>query len=241
MVVWLFAGGGETEVRGLVPFFRKNFPHCRFDRKTPVSRKPGPRPGVKISGYGRTGKSLVSEIKARLKTALSKGDVCDVILIFDDLDCRDSREQEEKFINAADSVDGAKEIPKIVGFAAPEMESWIVADWDHSIGRHVDFRANRRHERMRHWLSHDRNVPFHAPESFGTYDARRDSCDEKISKLIIESSMRAKEDGTLPCYAKGRHTPILLLDLDCHVVKQKCPIFRELHNSLSEYCLMEDD
>jgi hypothetical protein len=46
MVVWLFSGGGEAEVRGLVPFLKANFPEYQFERKSPVRRKPGPRPGL---------------------------------------------------------------------------------------------------------------------------------------------------------------------------------------------------
>jgi hypothetical protein len=105
LVIWLFAGGGEAEIRGLVPFLRKHFNKCSFDRKTPVIRKPGPKPGIQPPGYGRTGKSLVTEIKERLEMALSKGERCDQILIIDDLDCRDRDRQYEIFMNAANSVE----------------------------------------------------------------------------------------------------------------------------------------
>jgi len=44
VVVWVFAGG-EAEVRGLIPFLEKNFPSYKFERKTPVLQKPGPKPG----------------------------------------------------------------------------------------------------------------------------------------------------------------------------------------------------
>jgi len=140
MVIWLFAGGGESEIRGLVPFLEKHFPGCSFDRKTPVKRKPGSRPGIKPPGYGRTGRSLVSQIKERLRTALLKEDECDVILVIDDLDCRDENEQRTKFSEAIDSIDGSAGINRFIGFAAPELEAWIIADWDNSIARHPDFR-----------------------------------------------------------------------------------------------------
>lgn len=48
MVVWLFAGGGESEIDGLVPFLRKHFPHCHFERITPARIKRGPKPGKKL-------------------------------------------------------------------------------------------------------------------------------------------------------------------------------------------------
>ena len=31
-------------------------------------------------------------------------------------------------------------VPIIVGFAAPEMEAWIIADWQESIGKHSAFK-----------------------------------------------------------------------------------------------------
>ena len=45
VVVWVFAGGGESEVRGLIPFLEQNFSNCKFERKTPARQKPGPKPG----------------------------------------------------------------------------------------------------------------------------------------------------------------------------------------------------
>ena len=42
MVVWVFAGGGEAEVAGLINFLRKNFnTSCRFERRTPIKNKRG--------------------------------------------------------------------------------------------------------------------------------------------------------------------------------------------------------
>lgn len=35
MVVWVFAGGGETEVAGLIKFLQKLFPNYLFTRYTP--------------------------------------------------------------------------------------------------------------------------------------------------------------------------------------------------------------
>ncbi|MDD1428476.1 hypothetical protein MEO94_29330 [Dolichospermum sp. ST_sed9] len=144
MVVWVFAGGGEAEVRGLIPFLEQNFPGCKFERKTPVLQKPGPKPG-KVSGYGKTGKSLI------------------------------------------------------------------------------------RHERMRWWLSTQRNIPFDNPESFSEYDPTRDCCQEKLSEALIESSILKESEAR---FSKGSHTPLLLLAIRCDEVQKKCPLFREMYNYL---------
>ena len=75
--------------------------------KTPVHRRPAPRPGINLPGYGRTGKSLVVEIKERLEIALSKGDRCEQILVIDDLDCRDENDQRTILMDTINSIQGA--------------------------------------------------------------------------------------------------------------------------------------
>ena len=235
MVVWLFAGGGETEVRGLVPFLKKHFPGCRFDRKTPVRRRPGPKPGVNPPGYGKTVRSLVREIQERLRTSLRYEEKCDIILVVDDLDCHDANQQRAMFLSAIDAIDGdIKEIKKFIGFAAPELEAWIIADWDNSIAKHPDFRDRR--ERMRHWLSTQKNIPFRNPESFGVFDAERNTCDEKLSEAIIESTISTEQDRLRPRYSKAMHTPLLLLDINPREVMKKCPLFRDLYLFLNRHC-----
>lgn len=231
-MIWLFLGGGESEIRGLVPFLEKHFDKCLFDRKTPVHRRPAPRPGISPPGYGRTGRSLAAEIKERLGLALSKGDRCDQILVIDDLDCRDEGNQRTFLMAAINSIQGSNDINTFIGFSAPELESWIIADWDHSVARHPDFR--NRHNGMRHWLSTEKNIPFDAPESFGNYDTERDCCDQKLSDNIIESTLICEEDHNNPRYSKGMHTPILLQELVPDIVKRKCPLFRQLFLFLVE-------
>ncbi|MFM6135210.1 MAG: hypothetical protein ACKPCP_13770, partial [Sphaerospermopsis kisseleviana] len=143
MVIWVFSGGGEAEIGirnkdkrdegGLIKFLQKNFPGCTFVRKTPARIKPGPKPGKSV-GYGRTGKSLIAQINQELPIALkNEPNKCDFILVFDDLDCRNHLEQRERFLAVISEIPDTEEIPKFVGFAAPEIESWIIADWDNTI------------------------------------------------------------------------------------------------------------
>lgn len=234
MVIWLFAGGGEAEVRGLVPFLEKHFANCSFHRMTPVIRKPGPRPGKSSPGYGRTGKNLVAEIKERLGMALSKATKCDAILVVDDLDCRDCEKQRDILTNAITTVEGCDDIDIHIGFSAPELESWIIADWDNSVACHPDFRG--RHNRMRHWLSTVKKMPFSTPEFFGTYDMERDCCNNKMSNAIIESSTVHEDDQMNQRYSKATHTPSLLQEIHPDIVKNKCPIFRQMMHFLDKKC-----
>lgn len=232
VVVWVFAGGGEAEVRGLIPFLEKNFPSCKFERKTPVLQKPGPKPG-KASGYGKTGKSLIAQISKELPITLkNEPNKCDLILVFDDLDCRDPIAERKKFLAVISKIPECADIEKFVGFAAPELESWIIADWDNTIAKHPDFR--NRHKRMRWWLSTQRNIPFDNPESFSEYDPTRDCCQEKLSESLIESSILEEFDSSYSRFSKGLHTPLLLLEIRCDEVQRKCPLFREMYNYLTK-------
>jgi hypothetical protein len=233
MVVWLFAGGGESEVNGLVPhFLEKHFSDCQFDRKTPIYQKPAGKrkPGVSY-GYGKTGKSLAVQIKERLQSALDNETPCDLILVIDDLDCRDKDKQTQLFLQTIDAVAGAKNIERLIGFAAPELEAWLIADWNNTIATHIDFRGC--HQALRWWLSHQKNMPFDAPESFSEYDPLRDCCQNKLSEALIESTAQheCKE-----IFSKGEHTPILLGQMDIDTVSQKCPLFRALCEGLSHFC-----
>ena len=222
--MWLFAGGGEAEVRGMIPFLDKNFA-CTFERKMPARQKPGAKPG-----HGLTGKGLARPVKRQLRAALARGKKCDLILIIDDLDCRDADEQEGRLLQAIGDVLGTTDIKRFVGFAAPELEAWLIADWEGTFAKDVDFRKD--HAGMRWWLSHEKKVPFDAPETFSSYDPVKDTCEEKLSDAIIES---AWEKGTTR-YSKATHTPRLLVKADPEIVAGKCPHFNDLYVYLREFC-----
>lgn len=234
MVVWVYSGGGEAEVRGFFPFLDKTFPGCRFERKTPVRQKPGPKAN-KAGTYGRTGQSLIEQIKQELPIALkAEPNKCDLILVFDDLDCRDSQEQKKKILDEISKIPECADIEKFVGFAAPEIEAWIIADWNNSIAKNSDFRG--RHEPMRSWLSRQKKVSFNNPESFSEYDAEKDCCREKLSEALVESSVQDEVDRDKARFSKGYHTPLLLIEIDPNEVQKKCPLFRELYNYLNNFC-----
>lgn len=235
VVVWVFSGGGEAEVRGFLPFLEKTFPGCRFERKTPVRQKPGPKPN-KAGSYGRTGQSLIEQIKQELPIALkAEPNKCDLILVFDDLDCRHYETQKSEIWAELSKIPECAALNKFFGFAAPEIEAWIIADWNNSIAKNSDFRG-KRHERMRWWLSTQRKVSFENPEAFSEYDPEKDCCREKLSEALIDSSVQDEVDRDKARFSKGLHTPLLLREIDPNEVQKKCPLFRELYNYLNDLC-----
>ena len=123
MVVWVFAGGGETEVAGLIKFLQKLFPNYLFTRYTPFdSTKKGAKPNRK-STFGVTGKSLIQSIQQYLPLAfLNEKHKPNLILVIDDLDCGDLNHQREQFLDCITNIDKTKNIERYIAFAAPEIE-----------------------------------------------------------------------------------------------------------------------
>lgn len=119
---------------------------------------------------------------------------------------------------------------KFIAFASPELEAWLIADWDNTLARDVDFRQS--HAGMRHWLSHEKNVSFNAPETFSFYVPSKDACSEKLSEAIIEASLEKTDNR----YSKALHTPRLLQNLDPDVVSKKCLLFKKMYVYLSDFC-----
>ena len=215
-------------MRGLIPLLKNICKDHTFERKSPVRRKLGPRPS-NVPGYGRTGKSLAEQIEKLLFESLKAKECCDLILVIDDLDCHDPDARRELFDKSIGNVDQAANRENYIGFASPEVEAWIVADWDHSVARDPDFRGCQ--DQMRHWLSTQKAVPFDRPETFSSYDRDKDSCRDKLSDAIIESSIYC---GAQARYSKGGHTARFLRRISPEVVSGKCPLFRALHHRLSQ-------
>jgi hypothetical protein len=232
MVVWIFAGGGEAEIRGLVGFFRKHLTVCEFERKTPIRPKRVPnKVQKKRQALGQTGESLAKQIEQELHNALSHGGHCDLILVLDDLDCHDSHARTKLFLDAIKQVEAAQGIKCLIGFAAPELEAWIIADWDNTIAKHIDFR--QRHLAMQWWLSTQNDVQFDAPESFSHYDSAKGACQDKLSERLIEAALVYGQSK----YSKAIHTPMLLIEyLNPQTVSNKCPLFRNFYTALLNDC-----
>ncbi|MFI3154773.1 MAG: DUF4276 family protein [Methylococcaceae bacterium] len=239
MVIWLLAGGGESElgeregdIKGIVCFFEKHFLDFTFKRITPIRPKRTPS-GVKtnsaIDALGKTGEDFAKQIKAKLEEKIKRGESCDAILIMDDLDCSCNVGRKTLFDHTVDQAgNGAfKGTRRIIGFAAPELEAWVIADWENTIAKHIDFRGN--HKAMQHWLSNN-GVSFDTPETFSFYNESKKSCHAKLSDLLIESSRQKNQT----VYSKAQHTPQLLLapDLNPDVVAGKCPLFKDFFTQL---------
>ncbi|MBF0461766.1 MAG: DUF4276 family protein [Magnetococcales bacterium] len=235
MVVWLFAGGGHSELT-LPYFFRKHFP-CQFELKLPVRIraplpvKAGERRSLPKSGMGHSGKGLRDAVQRRLQESLDKQRPPNLILVMDDLDCHDRAWAEQGLQKAVQSVPNAAGIPLIIAFAVPEIESWLLADWDHTFGTHTTFRSCS--AAMRHYLSRVSKVNFAHPETFSEYDPAKKSCKEKLSEAIADAYLNCPGE---EYFSKREDTGALLPLLDPAIVASKCPHFRQFWSELRQQC-----
>jgi hypothetical protein len=239
MIVWVFAGGGESEILGLKPFLDRSFPKCEFKLCTPIRKKPAPKFRREAPPQGYTGRSLLDQIKAQLSIKLDLKDTCDLIVIFDDLDYPLAEIQELSFVDQKRQIfeDFLKQIwekypertpiKHIIGFAKPELESWVIADWEKTVGKAPEFRE--RSKSMQHWLVTECKLSFSNPEDFGLDPAFPQSHHQKLSNAIIQAS--EQKEGMR--YSKQLHTARFIKQLDSVIAQQKCPEFRKFFTSLS--------
>ena len=230
LVVWVYAGGGESEVVGLIPFLQQNLPRCTFERKLPIRRKPGPRPDVHIPAYGSTGKSLIDQIK----NSISKhwDDAVDIVIVMDDSDDKSPTEREHALQQAivgslsARQVDISTGKPIVtVSLAVPEIETWLLADWDSTFAKEFgDCQSAAKHEVSK------RGLKFSAPESFEVVD--KDGGYRKISEVL--QSVLADKCGVR--YSKATDTPRLLGLINPTTVSRKCPYFNKFWQVLKPLC-----
>jgi hypothetical protein len=197
-----------------------------------------------------------------IEERLAKNTLCDAILIIDDLDCRrwngeicnlvDSpgfkeirnyyvRRVRESLDEAMQNLDenirnrlseSGFEPKIIIGFASPEIESWIIADWGNC--KHRDF-SQHQWLRMRNWLRDEAKVDFENPEIYGGFNEETGVCQCKISEKIVEASIQAQtieNDGELCEYNKRQHSSELLENISMNRIQGNCPIFRLMYRCL---------
>lgn len=238
MVVWLFAGGGETELAGLVPFLERVVPGSVFQRKMPVEIKKSIKTRLEErrgrgengpSGQGLTGKGFAQYLEERLRRSFTRHDkdeaFPDIVLILDDLDCRP---EETAFILVNDVVKRVSPPTScVIGFAKPEVEAWLIADWQNTFATHPDFK--RHHEAMRYFLVQE-GVSFGAPEEFSRWDADKRSCEKKLSACIAQAFLDCPNSQGY--FSKASDIPELLGLADPGVISDKCPQFKRFYREL---------
>lgn len=255
MRIGVFATAGYTEVGGLKPFLHRLAPPETWTWCFPPISKPGPRPGAvptPAAFNGLTGEALVEAALERLRR-YHRG-ALDAVLLVDDADCRFRcddcgrpcgheryREVECRFEDAQRSravewhsrlVERVREamaqpaLPVVTLLASPEIEAWLVADWDRGFGA---FLPGPWADALRHWLD-TRLIGQGARGLIEGYGAglADGSCRHKLSadlqeQLAVMACPAGAREEQRPRYSKAVDGGWMLARLDPAVVAQRCP------------------
>ncbi|MCB9765039.1 MAG: DUF4276 family protein [Alphaproteobacteria bacterium] len=192
VTVGYFCTKSYTEVGGIQALLQKINPRVRWQRCFPAVLKPGPKPGrlalpLGDQDMGATGESLIRRMEQRLRDHY-RGAALDALLLIDDADCRfcgddppkSQAEAIEALTRRARTALGRDDIPVFALFASPEVEAWLLADWDRSFG------ADHPHlsHTLRHHLAQRLTPHWPATEGYGCPELRGGGCTTKLSEVL---------------------------------------------------------
>lgn len=263
-----FHSVGHTELNGLAAFLGKIAPGIEWVRCFPAKNTLSPRPvrsdaqssdakRTRSAHDGMTGPRLVAEMLSQL-AKYRRGTACnlDFVLLIDDGDCRfaDQADQDLALKNwlaeLTQKVKAVTEQPDLVFFALlawPEVETWLVADWENGFGKQYPAIRESLHTHIKSCVLHP--LTWYQIEEFGGrlvngscqckfsarlqaafFDKTGCSCTPKLVDVIAHQS-----SGSSLHYSKQVHGGSMLSRIKPEVVARGCPRFREVHKALAEF------
>jgi hypothetical protein len=153
---------------------------------------------------------------------------CPAILLEDDLDNRDAMENQDEFFISQhkklnDKIIGVaeKSIAEVIClYAAPEVETWLIEDWENSFGDSRLFNQQIATQ-LRPLIN---KLKMECSGSFEHYSKYRT---EKFSSWLIAniqklSEIHRLEDSGMASYSKSKHGSQFLGKIDPAQVESKC-------------------
>ncbi len=220
-------------------FLKKLLPTARWERCFPAVTKPAPKLRRERAATGQpaplaqprqaeaglTGESLQKKMLDILRTWHTKRpDPYDAYLLIDDADCRFCMEEEPSGANVLERWNTwqmglqklvqeklGREVPVVALLASPEVEAWLVADWEQSFQQHYPGIARE----LQRWMKE--NVPRSGLESFGC-PQKDGACTQKLSELLQE---QVQHRGGR--FSKRDDAPYMLMRIRPEKVAAGCP------------------
>lgn len=245
-----------TELNSMKLFLRKINNNVEYIQLCPI----GPRKnkaGIKsrdigsidINQSGLTGQALINFILCHIETSAFIREKYDAILIEDDKDDRfltiqpdgtakiDEGAWEQHRISVISALHTKyPEIPVLFFYAAPEVETWFLADWDNSFGN-----------AYKNILSEPQNSYFSTVfrkyvkdniltepyceclESYGHFDGKYKKISTEIQKALVSKdfleSYGHEPDHKIVHYSKRQHGAVMLENIDPQKILTSCPYF----------------
>jgi hypothetical protein len=231
-----FCSSGYTETGGMEEFLKKLLPNVRWERCFPAVSKPAPKlrrerqaegkpmplAEPRSSEAGLTGDVLQRRMMEILKTwHVRRADPCDAYLLIDDADCRYCAERAEVVLQQWNSWQAGlgqqverelgRKVPVVALLASPEVEGWLVADWERSFQEHYPGLATE----LRRWLKGQ--LSGSSLESFGC-PQKDGGCTRKLSEELQEEVR--KLGGR---FSKKDDAPHMLMRVRPDKVATSCP------------------
>lgn len=237
---------GEREIAAIDAFLRKiDSEHIIFERLFPAREKPGPKhkPGQPPASLkdqaagGVTGYGLIDIMEQRLKKYY-RGNQCryDAIVVVDDADCRFLEESaylqwEQDLQEKVRTWTENANLVFIPLLASPEIEAWLLADWEEGFGCEYASIQKELWETLakEEWLG---SAPWIELENFGgPYDSSRRCCTRKLSDEInkvlgqIAEVAGIEVDRKTYTYSKRENGPDMLRRVRPDEVARLCQRF----------------
>lgn len=251
-----FFTGGHTELNAMKPFMRKINSRVDYIQLCPIGERKskdmirGRRAGsISQKQSGRTGQALIDFVLGFIQTERFREELYDAILIEDDKDDRflqvqpdgtasiDSSKWEEfeQYIRAEVAAH-CPDIPVLLFLAAPEVEAWLLSDWDNSFGKIYRDRLtagqnNYFSNRFRRHINEQILTQQYQPliESYGYFDGQYRKLSLELQRALetvdfLEGYTPAPEDVVIR-YSKRFEGEAMLEEIDPLAVARRCPVF----------------
>ncbi len=202
-----FCTSGYTETGGMEEFLKKLLPTARWERCFPAVIKPAPKLRRERAATGQvvplaeprraeaglTGESLQKKMLGILRTwHVKRSDPYDAYLLIDDADCRFCLEEDgsrdavlerwttwQRGLQKRVQEELGRPVPVVALLASPEVEAWLVADWEQSFQLHYPGMARELQRRVKE------RIPQRGLESFGC-PQKDGACTQKLSEVLQE-------------------------------------------------------
>ena len=234
--VYVYATDSHSEIT-IGDFLLKVRSDIQWIVRSPNRPKPPKNAYVDEASFpmltGRTGDDLEQFMLEEINAHPYILTECAAVLLEDDLDFRDAGENQAGFLQAQQ----ARLDNKIICmYAAPEIETWFVEDWENSFGNVRIFSNQQIATRLRSAVNRMKEECGGNLENYAQYhsDKFSDWIIEKIEQIALDYDIIAPIS-----YSKRLHGSKFLAEIDPEKVVQNCRVYfakayhkiKELHTN----------
>lgn len=250
-----FCTAGDTELRGMQAFLLKINHSVSWVRQFPAVEKKAPKAirsdqvflegTLRRNQVGYTGKRLRSQMLNDIRNyrdTFQQGK-SDGILFIDDADCRFTIDTYNNWVEqtSADIREAVGwDIPVFVLLQSPEVESWLLMDWENSFAKEYRHPAGLEHLLKQYLIHKITRTSWDNIEWFGG-PCIDDACTQKLSELIIQTinSISYVEEASFPfqtrfsafwrsdsiSYSKKENGGRMLTQINPENIAESCPFY----------------